>query len=184
MKENGCSKLLLAEEVATQHRVSGRKIQKQQFDTEDHWGEGVRIFILRMGGHCWNYRICHHIWSELHCACDLKNQQFWDVSGKLSCTGALLQELCKPLLIDLKWVFWCLTSSNISCGRKLCIYEPYKKEYWMDECAKWLNSSGHKLCPWKNILTCNQEQCVSTNIPASLSVLTNHLQGLDTNFTV
>lgn len=36
MKENGCSKLLLAEEVATQHRVSGRIIQKQQFDTEDH----------------------------------------------------------------------------------------------------------------------------------------------------
>lgn len=40
MKENGCSKLLLAE-VATQHRVSGRIIQKQQFDTEDHRGEGV-----------------------------------------------------------------------------------------------------------------------------------------------
>lgn len=40
MKENGCSKLLLAE-VATQHRVSGRMIQKQQFDTEDHRGEGV-----------------------------------------------------------------------------------------------------------------------------------------------
>lgn len=49
MKENGCSKLLLAE-VATQHRVSGRMIQKQQFDTEDHRGEGVRIFILEMGG--------------------------------------------------------------------------------------------------------------------------------------
>lgn len=50
MKENGYSELLLAEEVVTRHCVSARIIQKQQFDTEDHRGEGGRIFILRMGG--------------------------------------------------------------------------------------------------------------------------------------